>query len=195
MTVAFFDFDGTITKRDSLIDFITYYKGKRALYLGLVRYGFFMVGYKLDLVSGKRAKELLLKHFFHGMELESFNSLCERYAKEQLPKMIKHNALQRIDWHQREGHKVVVVSASLENWIEPWSSQMGLQVIASTLEVVENKVTGRLSGNNCNGLEKVRRIKESLDTQTITYSYAYGNSSGDKEMLAFVDEGFLNRFS
>ncbi|WP_459210940.1 HAD-IB family hydrolase [Aquimarina rhabdastrellae] len=194
MTVAFFDFDGTISHKDSFLDFIQYTHSKSKLYTVLFRYGFSGIGYKLGLVSGHKMKELLLTHFFKNYESEKFHHLGHDYCKHQISNIIKPNALERILWHQKQGHKVVVVTASLATYIKPWCDRLGIQCIATQIQIHDLKITGKLKGKNCNGIEKVNRIKQLYDLDTIQYSYAYGNTSGDNALLSIANERFYRYF-
>ena len=79
-----------------------------------------------------------------------------------------------------------------EEWIEPWASKYGAQVVGTELEAVSGTLTGRLNGANCRGGEKARRIAALVDLKSYDKIYAYGNSSGDREMLLLADEKVYN---
>ena len=88
----------------------------------------------------------------------------------------------------------MVVSASPENWIEQWSQNLHLELIASRLEVNEGKVTGKILGKNCHGNEKVSRIRELYDLSHYRIVAAYGDSSGDKPMLQLASKSYYKPF-
>jgi HAD superfamily phosphoserine phosphatase-like hydrolase len=92
------------------------------------------------------------------------------------------------------GFEIVVVSASADSWIKQWCDKFGLQLIASKLKLVGGKITGLLDGENCNGAEKVRRIRERYDLTEFSEIYCYGDSAGDKEMLAIATKSFFKPF-
>ncbi len=194
MIVAFFDFDGTITKKDSFLDFIAFHSGKFTLYCSAILFLRSIIGYKLGFVSGHVVKEKLLTHFFRGTTATDFQEKANAYVKSRLPHIIKVAALERIQWHQQQGHRIIVVSASIEQWIKPWCINLNIECIATKLETKEGILTGKLVGNNCIGKEKVRRIENHLDLKKVTYSYGYGNSKGDLEMLQFVDKAYYKNF-
>ncbi|MHA7058294.1 HAD family hydrolase [Aquimarina sp. M1] len=194
MTIAFFDFDGTITKKDSFLDFIAFTHGKRKLFTGLLKHTLAILGYKLNLVSGTKIKELLLSYFYKGLCIDEFKKFGFDYSQNRLPEIISPLALQRLLWHKDNGHKVVVVTASVSEWIRHWCDQQKIDLIATELLIKDNKLTGKIKGENCNGIEKVNRIKEKYELRTISYSYAYGNSIGDKELLTLADEKFYKIF-
>ena len=86
------------------------------------------------------------------------------------------------------------VSASAENWIKKWSDGIGVQLIATQLETVDELLTGKLTGLNCNGEEKATRIKSAYDMSQYDEIYCYGDTSGDKPMLALATKAFYKPF-
>ena len=192
--IAFFDFDGTITTKDTLLEFIRFSKGNVAFALGFLFYSPWIVAFKLKLISNQRAKERVLQHFFKGMSLADFTLLCNRFASERLPSLLRPGALQEISRLKAEGTEVVIVSASPEDWIRPWADGLRLKLMASRLIVSAGHLTGRIHGANCHGEEKVRRIREKYDLSAFPEIYAYGDSSGDKPMLALASHQFYKPF-
>jgi HAD superfamily hydrolase (TIGR01490 family) len=107
-----------------------------------------------------------------------------------LPRRFRPEMVDRIRWHQGEGHAVVLVSASLRAYLDPVVEHLGLDgVCAVELEVGDDgRLTGQMIGANCRGAEKVRRLHEWLGGEAPSRLWAYGNSSGDRELLAAADE-------
>jgi HAD superfamily hydrolase (TIGR01490 family) len=192
--IAFFDFDGTITRKDSLLEFIKYSKGNRAFYFGFAIHAPMLVAYKLRIVSNHRAKEIMLRYYFGKMPVEEFNALCERFTSQVLPSLIRSKALKEIDRFKKIGAEVVIVSASPENWLSHWCERSGVKWLATKMDIVENKITGRIKGRNCHGEEKVRRIKEAYDLANFSSVYCYGDTSGDRAMLALANVKFYKPF-
>ena len=192
--IAFFDFDGTITKKDTLLEFIKFSKGNFRFYLGFILNLPYLVAFKLGIISNQSAKEKILRFFFHGMHAAVFKQHCEAFSKQVLPKLIRSKALQEIQKLKQNNIIVVVVSASPENWIEQWSQNLHLELIASRLEVNEGKVTGKILGKNCHGNEKVSRIREIYDLSHYRIVAAYGDSSGDKPMLQLASKSYYKPF-
>jgi phosphatidylglycerophosphatase C len=192
--IAFFDFDGTITKKDTLLEFIKFSKGNFRFYLGFILNLPYLVAFKLGIISNQSAKEKILRFFFHGMHAAVFKQHCEAFSKQVLPKLIRPKALEEIQKLKQNNIIVVVVSASPENWIEQWSQNLHLQLIASRLEVNEGKVTGKILGKNCHGNEKVSRIREIYDLSNYRIVAAYGDSTGDKPMLQLATKSYYKPF-
>ena len=146
------------------------------------------------MLSNQMAKEKILWYFFGKMTIEKFESLCENFSNEALPALVRSKALREIKVLQEKGFEVVVVSASPENWVKRWCDTMGIQCIASKLVVKNNRLTGRLSGKNCHGNEKVFRIKEKYELSAYEKIYSYGDTSGDKPMLQLAHISFYKPF-
>jgi len=192
--VAFFDFDGTITNKDSLLEFIRYCKGRNAFYAGFILNAPYLVAYKLRIISNQRAKEKMLHHFFGNMPVEVFNHHCESFFQEIIPSLIRPKALKEIKKLQEAGAEVVIVSASPENWLRSWCISMHVKLIGTRLEICNNRITGKIDGNNCHGKEKVSRIKKSFDLSVFTSVYCYGDTPGDKPMLSLGNHAFYKPF-
>lgn len=192
--IAFFDFDGTITTDDSLLKFIRFVVGDRRFLLGLVVLSPMLVLYKLKLIPNYKAKQYMLSWFFKGMSKDAFLKVANEYSLVHIDKIVRQKAIEKINWHKNQGHKVVVVSASIECWLRPWCEKNGLELIATKLEIKDDIVTGKLLSKNCYGIEKVNRIKELYDLENFDYIYAYGDSDGDKQILEISHEKFYKPF-
>ena len=193
--IAFFDFDGTITKKDSLADFIKYAVGDFNYYKGLLYLIPTLLAYKLKIIPNNIAKEKLIAHFFKGWNKIEFQSIANQYSTKKIDEIIRLNALQKIKWHKDHGHTLVIVSASVECWLKGWCEKNNLECIATKLEFMNNKFTGKFSSKNCYGIEKVNRIKEKYNLKHYEIIYAYGDSKGDKEMLCIADKKYYKYFN
>ena len=192
--LAFFDFDGTITAKDTLLEIIKYQKGTARFYFGFLLNSPFLIGLKLKIISNQNVKERMLTHFFKGMDLSSFQEACDLFAVKVLPSIIRAGAIAEINKLKESGFEVVVVSASVENWIKKWCDDAGIGLIASRLEIVNNRLSGRLAGKNCNGEEKAIRIRSAYNLAHYNDIYAYGDSGGDKQMLALATKAIYKPF-
>jgi len=196
--IAFFDFDGTITTKDTLLEFIKFSKGTIPFYIGFALNSPWLIAYRLKLISNQKAKERILAWFFHNMPLEAFQRSCDEFAQTSIPALIRPKALHEIRQLQEKGFAVVIVSASPENWLQQWTSGLEVDLIATRLETKQLKdsirLSGKIQGINCHGQEKVRRIKEAYDLSDFDNIHAYGDTSGDKPMLALAAHSFFKPF-
>lgn len=192
--IAFFDFDGTVTNKDSLLEFIKYSKGALAFYKGFIINIHYLIAYKMKIITNQKAKEKIISHFFGGMTFDAFQELCNRFSREKIPQLIRPGALFEIKKLLQNGVKIVIVSASPENWIQDWANEMHADLIATKLVQTDNIITGKIDGVNCHGQEKVARIKEKYILENFNEILAYGDSSGDKPMLALAHKRYMKPF-
>lgn len=188
-----YDFDGTLTSKDSLLAFLMFTKGKVYTLLLLALYSPLLVLMVLGLYSNGKAKERIFSHCFKGMLLRDFDLLCEQFAKSHIS-ILRTNMLKDIENALDEGGHVMVVSASIRNWVSPMMETFfgkSLKVVGTEIEVAYRRLTGRFITPNCHGKEKVNRIKALIPDRQNYYIVAYGDSRGDREMLAWADEGHL----
>src|SRR5882757_6195198 len=122
--IAFFDFDGTITTKDTLLEFIKFSRGSLLFYLGFMLTSPWVLAYKVKLISNQQAKEKVLQFFFRNWSLSRFQESCEQFGKTAIPGLIRPKALREIEKLQETGFVVVIVSASPENWIRTWADQV-----------------------------------------------------------------------
>lgn len=192
--LVLFDFDGTITTKDTFIEFILYYRGRYRYLSGLLMMAPMLALYVGKLIPNWKAKQNFLTHYFKGEKISEFNSMCREFTDKALPGLIRPQAIQAIEDYRKQNVTIAVVSASAENWVKPWCDDLGLICLATKLEVVEGEITGKLSGRNCYGDEKVCRIQEHFELSDYNEIIAYGDSSGDKEMLELAHTPFYKPF-
>ncbi len=192
--IAFFDFDGTITRKDSLLELIKFIKGKTAFYLGLLLNSPWLVAYKMKFLPNDLAKQKILAYYFAGMTEHAFQEQCNLFAEKKLPGLIRPGAMAEISRLRSLDFVVVVISASAGNWIGEWTKSHALKLISSKLEVKNGLITGRLEGKNCHGEQKVACILEQWDLKEYEEIFAYGDSTGDKPMLALATKSFYKPF-
>ena len=193
-SIAFFDFDGTITKKDTMLELARYCAGNLAYTLGMAAIFPWLVSMKLGLITRTHGKEKFLSHFFGKMSHQQFNDNCLQFIENKMPGLIRKEAMNSIQTHLSNQTTVVVVSASAENWVAPWCTKNNLQFICTRLEVKDNLITGKLLSDNCNGNEKVSRIKQLFNLADYKSIYCYGDTSGDKLMLDLATHPFYKSF-
>ena len=193
-----FDFDGTLTTSDTLLEFIKYAKGRGRFLMVFLMYSPLLVMMKLHLYPNWKAKQQIFAHLFAGMRIEKFDALCRGFAEES-QHLLRPKGITLVHEALVAGAQVFIVSASIDNWVRPFfdiRNLKGVQVLGTQIEVEDGKLTGRFKSNNCYGKEKVHRIAEVLKSfERSEYEIeAFGDSRGDKEMLAFADKGHFKPF-
>jgi phosphatidylglycerophosphatase C len=186
--LVLFDFDGTITSRDTFLEFLIFYKGPVRFLVGMLLLSPVLVLYLLKLIPNWKAKQACLKYFLGGERMEDFTAYCNGFSERMLPVLIRPQALEAINACKREGATVAVVTASAENWVQPWCTKMSLICIGTQLEAENGKITGNLCGANCYGPEKVKRIEKQFRLADFDEIVAYGDSCGDREMFAIAHQ-------
>ena len=196
-----FDFDGTLTTRDTLIAFIRYAKGTRAFVLGFLLHAHLLVLMKLGLYPNWKAKQKVFSYFFKGMSLGDFDALCQRFAADNR-QLLRPEGVRTLEQARTEGADIVIVSASIDNWVKPFFTSPDsladnlskITVLGTQIEIADRKLTGRFLTKNCYGQEKVNRILALYPNRSEYTLIAFGDSRGDKELLAFADEAHYKPF-
>lgn len=183
-----FDFDGTLTTRDTLLEFIRFACGTTRFLLGFLLYSPLLVLMKLRLYSNGKAKQKVFAHFFKGMTISEFDALCQDFASTHRH-LLRPEVVSQLEQALSDGAEVLVVSASIDNWVQPFFPKV--KVLGTQIEVIDGRLTGRFVTPNCYGQEKVRRILALHPDRSAYHLTAYGDSRGDREMLAFADESHL----
>jgi phosphatidylglycerophosphatase C len=194
-TIAAFDFDNTITTRDTLLPFlygITPCRHNVMNSLKLLPTG---IGYKWGLIPNHEAKEHVLTTYLKGYSYEKLQHHANTFAKNKLVQWLRPQALARIHWHQKQGHECIIISAGLEIYLQPWATSLGFNyTLATRIQIHANQVTGKIDGKNCFGQEKVNRLLAMTGSKDNFILYAYGDSRGDRELLALADYPYYRQF-
>ena len=192
--VVAFDFDGTYTLHDSLPEFLKFGFGKWSYLWGLLVTLPWIVLFKLHLLRGGKAKEKLISHFVKGMPQEDFQQLGKDFKQKQ-DSLTRPEAQRAMDNALAAGDEVLVVTASIIDWVKPWFEGKDVRVLGTEMEVdSDGRLTGRFAVPNCNGAEKWRRITAAIPDVEQRELVAYGDSGGDHVMLSHADKAYLRDF-
>lgn len=184
--IVAFDFDGTLTIRDSFTEFLRWRAGPGGWALGLVRMAPALAAYARDRDRG-RIKAASVKEFLLGVQRAALEADAARFADAFWDRFMRPDALKTWNaWGERGAHRVIV-TASPETTVAPFARKLGAEAVLGTPLVFDSqdKVTGAFAGPNCRGEEKVRRLK-AVYGEDLTLVAAYGDTSGDAEMLAIA---------
>ena len=186
--IVAFDFDGTLTIRDSFTEFLRWRAGPGAWALGLVKLAPALAAYAKDRDRG-RIKAASVKEFLLGVSRQTLETEAAAFAEEIWPRFMRPDALEVWnDWGQRGAHRVIV-TASPTTTVAPFARKLGAEALLGTEFVfdADDRITGGFAGPNCRGEEKVRRLKAAYG-EDMALTAAYGDTSGDTEMLAMAQQ-------
>lgn len=186
--IAFFDFDGTVTTHDSFRELLVFLFGKKRFYLAVLFHLPWILAFGVGLLKNDQLKQKFVAWFFTDFSVEEFEEKAKSFVKQRLNRIIRSNALKRMLWHLQQGDRVVLVSASFEDYLKFWCNQHEIELIGTVLEKHKGRFTGAFATPNCWGPQKVERIKELVNLDDYEPVYAYGDTRGDREMLAIADE-------
>ena len=197
--VAAFDFDGTVTDRDTLVPFLVSAFGRARVAATFAALGFTGFAWLLGLVSIDEFKRRVLARLVAGVPAQRLRAHGPAHARAITP-WLRPDALRRIEWHRSQGHLLVLVSSTLDLYLADVGSTLAFDhVLCSRLEVQRDRAgierfTGRLEGSDCTGAEKVRRVTALVGAPGGVELHVYGDSAGDRELLAAADHPHYRPF-
>ena len=190
-----FDFDGTLTTRDSFLAFLAWRCGVFRYALGVARLAGPFIAYLLDRDRG-RFKAAAIAEFLAGQTRATLEAKAQAFAAETAPSLLRPDAMRAWRRWQGIGARLLIVTASPEIVVAPFGRGLGAERVIGTRIAFDDagRATGALEGANCRGAEKARRLKE-LFGEDVRLEAAYGDSDGDAEMLTLAEEPGLRVFS
>ena len=203
--IIVFDFDGTITTKDTFALFLRYYAGTWQWARNLIMLLPVFVRYKCGLIDRHAVKKAVVKTFFSGHSAEALEAKAEQFAREVIPKYIRPQALSRLNVLKNttefgpdfSHESLYICSASIGPYLRYWAKTQNIDanhVLATELESKNGTLTGALKGYNVWGANKVRRIYDALSPQCVHILEAYGDTRGDREMLHAAKVSFYRPF-
>ncbi|WP_295718090.1 HAD-IB family hydrolase [uncultured Halovibrio sp.] len=190
--IAFFDFDGTLTKRDTLMPYLKYTLGPLLYYWNLLKVSPTLLAAFFRVISRDNAKRKLLKVCLAGLSEVFLYDKGKGFSLEIDSKMLRSDMMESLRKHQKKNHFCVIVSASLPYYLEPWCSMHNIDFLISTkLDSLNGVCGGDIFHKNCRGEEKVARIMEIFPDLKKRKSFAYGNSKDDIPMINIASKGYM----
>ncbi len=195
-TLYLFDFDGTITQSDSMFCFLRFVVGDFNFFVKMV-WVFPVLG--VQKLLGKDnlfLKNYLLRFFLKGKSKSILTEKAQLFFQQKQDKIIRPKALEKIQALRQEKDAVIcIVTASLDLWICPFAEAWECLSISTKALYDGDDIFIGIADKNCNGEEKVKRVKAYFDfSQRPKQIIAYGNSSGDQAMYDFADLHFHRHF-
>jgi len=188
-----FDFDGTLTYKDTMFLYLKFYNCTKFNFQFLKHIPLFIL-LKLKLASAEKVKKSFISSILKGQSKTKIEEKSQQFFEKYYPEIIRENAIEFIKNIDREHTESYLVTASLDIWVKPFAEKFKMNLLATRAEFKNEIFTGNFVGNNCNGGEKVHRIKEALQGKKFDKTIAFGDTSGDKEMLEWANESHFEFF-
>jgi len=190
--IAAFDFDCTLSPRDNFVPFLRRIAGTAATAAAFANGAIRLATRGREHWSRNDMKAELLEQLMGGRDAADLDDTARAFAADVAARHLRAEALERADWHRTQGHRLVIVSASLAVYLRPIAEHLRFDaVLATELEVGDDgRLSGRMDGENVRGPEKARRLDAWIARECpgpAPFVWAYGDSSGDKELWARAD--------
>ncbi|MBK7666561.1 MAG: HAD-IB family phosphatase [Sphingobacteriaceae bacterium] len=183
-TLVLFDFDGTLTKRDTFPQFVFFSQGYFKGLLGFLIFSPYVFLFLAKLMDGAKLKEKLVAFYFKGQKEEELNLHGKVFIEKLSAESgFNLNVSKKLENYKSQNHTICIVSASLDIWIKPFCESYGIDYLCTELEYLNGISSGKLKTPNCNREEKAVRIKRKYNLVDYSNIIAYGNSGGDKAMF------------
>jgi phosphatidylglycerophosphatase C len=183
-----FDFDGTLTKQDSFTTFLAWRAGHARYAAGLARLFPAFLAYLGHGDRGKIKAEAT-RLFLKGVSRDELDASANRFAESHARRLLRPDAVRVWKQWQSQRARLVIVTASPESVVAPFARGLGCDLLLGTRLAFDgrDRLTGEFDGPNCRGEEKVRRLRAVFGPD-VRLEAAYGDTSGDREMLTLADE-------
>lgn len=190
-----FDFDGTITTKDTFKLFLKYDAGALRYTLNILKLLPIFASYKLRLCSRHDVKAAVIRTFFTGRDAAALQAKADQFAREVIPGLIRPSAMAALVSRNHAPYTLYICSASISPYLKTWAKDNGIEnVLAVELEINNGQTTGGIEGYNVWGDNKVRRIADEMGGRPYELLEAYGDTQGDKAMLAAAKASFWRPF-
>ncbi|WP_294283628.1 HAD family hydrolase [uncultured Chryseobacterium sp.] len=188
-----FDFDGTLTYKDTMFMYLKFYDATR-FRLQFLKHVPLFVLLKLRLAETEKVKKSFIGSILKGQTQEKIEKKSRQFFEAHYPKIVRENALDFIKNIDRENTQSLLVTASLDIWARPFADAFNMKLLATKAEFKNGVFTGNFIGKNCNGNEKLVRIQTEIKDKKYDKIIAFGDTAGDKPMLKWANEGHYQFF-
>ncbi|MFZ4932131.1 HAD family hydrolase [Chryseobacterium sp. Mn2064] len=188
-----FDFDGTLTYKDTMFMYLKFYDSTKYR-IQFLRHVPLFILLKLKLAETEKVKKSFIGSILKGQSQEKIEQKSKQFFEHHYPKIVRENALDFIKNIDRNNIQSLLVTASLDIWVKPFADELKMQLVSTRAEFKNGVFTGNFIGKNCNGKEKLVRIKEEINNSKYDKIIAFGDTSGDRPMLKWANEGHYQFF-
>lgn len=188
-----FDFDGTLTYKDTMFMYLKFYDSTKYR-IQFLRHVPLFILLKLKLAETEKVKKSFIGSILKGQSQEKIEQKSKQFFDQHYPKIVRENALDFIKNIDRNNTQSLLVTASLDIWVKPFAEELKMELVSTRAEFKNGVFTGNFIGKNCNGKEKLIRIKEEINDSKYDKIIAFGDTSGDQPMLKWANEGHYQFF-
>jgi len=193
LDLALFDFDGTITTRETFPDFVRGAVPGWRVALATPPLAPLILAYRRGWLSGSVVRAAIVRAAFTSAPVAAYEAAGAAFARDAIPALLRPAAMARITWHQRRGDTVAVVSGNFDAVLAPWTAAHGVELLCSSLGRRGSRLTGGYAGAQCVGDEKARRVQGRWDLSSFARIHAYGDTAEDAAMLALADDAHCRK--
>ncbi|KQS91607.1 HAD family hydrolase [Chryseobacterium sp. Leaf394] len=188
-----FDFDGTITYKDTMFMYLKFYDSSK-FRIQFLRHIPLFVLLKLKLAETEKVKKSFIGSILKGQDESKIKEKSRQFFEAHYPKIVRENALDFIKNIDKDTTESLLVTASLDIWAQPFAEAFKMELVSTKAEFKNGVFTGNFIGKNCNGKEKLERIKKEISDEKFDKIIAFGDTSGDRPMLNWANEGHYRFF-
>jgi phosphatidylglycerophosphatase C len=189
VSLVFFDFDGTLTTRDTVWPFGLFLakgadgdRSVKALRL-LVLLAFL----KFRVLSNDQFKRRFCDLLLRDRSEKEMHAIAEAFAASVGDTIVNRELVAALRQHQQNGDEVYILSSNFSFLLQPWQQAWGAAgVIATEAETTQGRFTGRIVGRACDGREKLSRALAVFGRERLEQATAYGDSRSDRYIMDYV---------
>lgn len=187
---AVFDFDGTLTRRDTLFP-MAIFLAANGYIVSFSKFFYYYLGFKLHLFSNEELKNRFAKYFFKGKSLDQINKILLEFIQKKV--VHKTNVFDSFLHSLNNDYRVIIVSANFDVVIKTWLQSINIinidavEVVATNLVCHDGLYTGEILGDVCRGSVKSIKLKNTIDIEKY-YIISYADEASDVDIMSLADE-------
>lgn len=195
MNLFVFDFDKTITVCDTILPISRYLSEcfNQKYKFRIIQFYFLL--FRVNLISGKSFKEMITSTLLAGKAYDLIENVIAQFYNTHSATLFNREIIRLIKSEKEKGNKIIIITSNLNLFVNPIKNILPVDdIFATTIEVKENKIEDHIKGENCTGIVKAEILQQYKTINKFEKITAYGDSSGDFDMLLKADEGFIAEY-
>lgn len=192
--LSVFDFDGTLTRHDSFLPFLWFAFGTLGFLRRLPAMGLPSLAWLFRRVSRDELKARLIGVFLTDVDACWLSARAEAYCRFIWRYLLRPAGLRGVRAELQAGAEVTLCSASPALLLRPFAERLGVGLIATELEILDGRLSGRLLGANCRCENKVLRLQAKYGPLADYRLRAWGDTQGDHALLRAAQDPHWRAF-